>query len=138
MVLVAILALSAYLLYKKAVSVPGKKPPTLAQLLNKPKPSKAAQKITAKVTSKPIRNENGDLYLLENADFTIHYAPSPDAFFIRILEQDITKYDEINKKTESWFLSKGYSNDDMCKLTVIYQTDPNLRLINFKEELPSC
>ncbi|MDP3998620.1 MAG: hypothetical protein Q8P89_03325 [bacterium] len=114
------------------------KPPTLSQL-NKLSPiSKTGENIKKKAISNPLKENQGDLLLLENQDFKIEYAKSPDAFFVTMKSENILRYEQYNDQVENWFVSKGFNKDDLCKLVVIYAIDPNLKTDKFIRKLPSC
>lgn len=112
--------------------------PTIAQIQNKPPLSKEAQQIKQMVVSKPITKQGNFGILIDNSNYQLGYAPTPDAFFVSFYSQDVEKYDLYNQEIENWLLEKGFVKEDLCNLIVIYSISSNLRLLNFKEALPSC
>ncbi len=137
MLLVAIVGIVTYFGFFKE-KLAQRNTPTIAQVQNKPPLSKEAQQIKQEAVSKPISKQGNFGILIDNTNYQLGYAPTPDAFFVSFYSQDIEKYDQYNQEIEKWLLEKGFGKEDLCNLTVIYSISSNLRLLNFKEALPSC
>ncbi len=88
------------------------------------------KQIRQKIIDSQIKNDNGDIILLQDPAYEIKYLPSPDIFFVTIFQSPAQ-----NAKTQAqnWFLTFGLKQKDLCDLPVrflvrdlkIRQQNPN-------------
>lgn len=71
--------------------------------------------------------ENTEIIYSTNL-FRVFYIPTPDVFQVEIDDQN---YQEAKKSAVDWFISKGFTQDGICKLPVVFYLN-----FDIKQQLP--
>jgi len=84
-------------------------------LEGRPSPTKNAQDIKKEIIASKISDQTGTLIIYKTSSYIVTYVPTPDIFFVNILQKP---FDANKNQAEKWFLNFGLKQEDLCTLPV--------------------